>query len=54
MTERLRVFDVFSYSHWGMFRLPLFTAPDWFVWGVVDIEDDDMIEWADNGEERDR
>lgn len=37
-----RVFGWLSYSHWGMFRLPLFTCPDWFADGAVD--DDDLVE----------
>lgn len=41
MTERWRVFDWFSYSCWGMFRLPLLSAPDWFVTGL-DIDDEDI------------
>lgn len=48
MTERVRIFDWFSYSHWGAFRLALFTCPEWFPVHI----DDDLIEWAD--EERTR
>lgn len=44
MSERWRVFDWFSYSHWGMFRLPLFNAPDWFVLGSCQDVDDEDIE----------
>lgn len=44
---RSRVFDWFSFSHWGMFRLPLFTAPDWFADGAAD--DDDLIERLEGG-----
>lgn len=44
MTERVRVFDWFSYSHWGSFRLALFTCPYWFPVHV----DDDLIEDAQN------
>ncbi|MDE2107452.1 MAG: hypothetical protein KGL39_60205 [Patescibacteria group bacterium] len=40
--DRSRVFDWFSFSHWGLFRIPLFIAPDWFADGVQD--DDDLID----------
>lgn len=44
MTERVMISDWFSYSHWGMFRLPILLAPDWFASGVVDEMDDDLID----------
>lgn len=34
----------FSYSHWGMFRLPILEAPDWFAFAIVDAVDDDLID----------
>lgn len=37
----------FSYSHWGMFMLPLLSAPDWFVDGMIDLDDDLISEHAD-------
>jgi len=40
--EMSTVFDWFSFSHWGMFRLALFDAPDWFADGVE--QDDDLVE----------
>lgn len=42
MELRSMVFDWFSFSHWGMLRLPLFTCPDWFADGVE--ADDDLVE----------
>lgn len=48
MTERVRIFDWFSYSHWGAFRLPFFTCPDWFPVHI----DDDLIERADEDQSR--
>ncbi len=41
MDDKSRVFDWFSFSHWGMFRLGLFTCPDWFADGVE--QDDDLV-----------
>ncbi len=34
----------FSYSHWGMFRLAILDAPEWFALGVVDDVDDDLLD----------
>lgn len=42
MNERVIISDWFSYSHWGMFRLPILIAPDWFAYGVED--DDDLLD----------
>lgn len=42
--KKLRIFDWFSFSHWGMFRLALATAPDWYVYGLG--LDDELIEDA--------
>lgn len=41
------VYDWFSYSHWGMFRLKLFSCPDWFADGLAACDgnlDDDLYE----------
>lgn len=43
----VRCFHWFGYSHWGLFRLPLFTCPDWFADGLAahaDNLDDDLYE----------
>lgn len=40
--EKWRVYEWFSFSHWGLFRLPLLTAPDWYVRGMHDIDDEDI------------
>jgi hypothetical protein len=45
-SEIWRVYDWFSYSHWGMFRLPLFRAPGWFVSGACWDTDDEDIEFV--------
>lgn len=46
--ETYRVYEWFSYSHWGMFRLPLFRAPGWFVSGTCQDMDDEDIERSDS------
>lgn len=38
----MTIFEWYSYSHWGMFRLPLFTVPDGFVMGACDVDDEDI------------
>jgi hypothetical protein len=47
MTEQWRVFEWYSFSHWGMVRLPLFTAPDWFILGACHDTDDEDIEFVE-------
>lgn len=42
MHETWRVYEWFSWSHWGLFREPLFCAPDWFVAGISDLDDEDI------------
>jgi hypothetical protein len=39
--DRVRIFEWFSWSHWGMFREPLLTCPAWFAMGMTDVDDDD-------------
>lgn len=39
-----RVFAWFSYSHWGMVRLPLMIVPEWFAIGMHDVDDEDFEE----------
>ena len=39
--ERVRIYEWFSWSHWGMFREPLLTCPAWFAMGMTDVDDDD-------------
>ena len=43
LTDRSRVFEYFSFSHWGIFLVPLFTAPDWFIMGL-DLDDEQVVE----------
>lgn len=43
---RLRTYEWFSFSHWGMFRLALGTMPDWYAYAVVEEVDDDLLEEA--------
>jgi hypothetical protein len=43
MQDRSRVWEYFSWSHWGLFIEPLFTAPDWFVMGL-DLDDEQIEE----------
>lgn len=45
MTTPMRIFAWFSYSHWGMVRLPILTAPDWYAFAVE--RDDDLLEYDD-------
>jgi hypothetical protein len=35
----VKLYDWFSFSHWGVFRLPLLIVPDWFADGL-DIDDE--------------
>lgn len=42
----IRCHDWISYSHWGMYRMELFTAPEWFAFGIYDEIDDDLLEEA--------
>jgi hypothetical protein len=48
--DRVRVYEWFSWSHWGMFREPLLTCPAWFAMGMTDLDDDDaeFLEWNEN------
>jgi hypothetical protein len=47
--EMWRVSEWFSYSHWGLFAVPLFTAPEFFCMGLVDT-DDELFEYVGDGE----
>jgi len=42
ISNRVRVFEWFSYSHWGLFRLPLLTCPEIMTWGMHDVDDEDI------------
>lgn len=37
--ERSRIYEWFSFSHWGLFLLPLATGPDWYV-DALDLDDE--------------
>jgi hypothetical protein len=41
---KVRIYEWFSWSHWGMYREPLFTCPDWFAAGLFDVDDEDVEE----------
>jgi hypothetical protein len=43
-TMKVHVFEWFTFSHWGMFRLGIGYMPDWFAMGAYDAVDDDLIE----------
>lgn len=39
--QRYRLYEWFSYSHWGLFRVSYAVAAhDWIVWGI----EEDLIE----------
>lgn len=40
-SQRYMLYEWFSYSHWGMFRLPIIVLPDWMV---AFEYDDDLVE----------
>jgi hypothetical protein len=45
MSNRLvQVSEWFSFSHWGMVRLAVLVAPEWFVDGMS--VEDDQLDWA--------
>lgn len=42
----ITVSEWYSYSHWGMYLLPILSAPDWFVDGLHNL-DDDQLSWTE-------
>lgn len=44
LRDRVRVYSHFSYSHWGMFRLPIIILPWWHAEIVADDEDIEELE----------
>ena len=42
ISQRVRVFSWFSWSHWGMFREPLMTCSEIMTWSMHDVDDEDI------------
>lgn len=40
----IRCHEWISYSHWGAFRMALFTCPDWYAFGIYEEVDDDLLD----------